>query len=137
MEFVFAWCTDYQPDDGALAREEYQRRILVRTPRHVRLEDLEDTPTGWVWKRTDVRLLPPDHWTAESVGNHRDFSLDYRLRPLANGRTEFRLTGVRRSKPPGGPNPSKARMERELQRLWRNLGSALERDFRSQQRPRR
>ncbi|MGI0052708.1 MAG: hypothetical protein ACRECR_00400 [Thermoplasmata archaeon] len=131
MEFVFSWCTDYQPDDGTRAKEDYVRRILERTARRVLHEDLESRTTGWLWKRYEVTLDPPGHWHAEPMGNHRDFSLDYRLRSLPERRTEFRSDGIRTAKPLGGPDPSKAAMHRELLQLWGNLGSALEAEHRA------
>ncbi len=130
-DFVFRWCTDYRVDDGTRAGEGYARRILSRGLRRIVYEDLESEPKGWRWARFDVRLSPPDHWHAESVGNMRYFRLDYDLRARPDGRTEFRLRGTRTPTPHGGPNPSRSEMERYLHRLWRNLGRALEREYRS------
>lgn len=131
VPYVFRWCTDYSAEDGRLAGERYARRVLERTRRRVLFEDLEETPHGWVWKRTRVELDPPDHWHADSDGNYRYFRLDYRLRSLPNGRTELTLRGDRRATALGGRNPPRARLERELRELWGRLGRSLEREYRT------
>ena len=130
LPFVFRWCTDYSAEDGRLAQERYTRRLLERGPRQVLFEDLEETPRGWVWKRTHVDLHPPDHWHAESEGNYRYYRLDYRLQARPDGSTELLLRGERRATALGGRNPSRARLQRELRALWARLGRALEREYR-------
>src|SRR5688572_1520356 len=48
LDFAFAWCTDYTPDDAKLEGESYRRKIIERTARRVVLEDLEETkPVGF------------------------------------------------------------------------------------------
>ena len=134
IDFVYAWCTDYDPGDARLEKEHYQRRILSRTGKRVVYEDLEEGPHGWVWRRQTVTLAPPHHWHAESVGNYREWSLDYDLRSLPGGRTELTLKGRRRPTPLSGGNPPKAELLRDLRTIWRRFGRALERDYRSRER---
>src|SRR5881409_2969755 len=43
LDFAFAWCTDYTPEDASLEGESYQRKIIERTPRRVIFEDLEES----------------------------------------------------------------------------------------------
>jgi hypothetical protein len=129
LDFAYRWCTDYDPGDAALEKEEYRRRVLQRSPRQVVYEDLEDTKDGWMWARHTVRLLPPNHWISNSVGSHREYLLDYRLSKLPNGKTRLTLTGHRRPAGVGGKNPSKAQWERNVRKLWSNFGRALERDY--------
>ncbi len=129
LEFAFDWCTDYTPRDAALEGESYERRILERTPRRVVFEDLEDTPSGWVWGRDVVTLRPPNRWHMEGVGSHRDVTADYRLTRLADGRTELELRWWRRPKLLGKPIP-RAQREKEGIRAWKRFGAAMERDYR-------
>jgi len=131
MEFVYAWCTDYTPEDAKYEAEEYQRRILRRSRHEVVYEDLEETPEGWVWSRHVVRLWPSRRWHSDSVGSHREISLDYRLSKLPGGRTELVLTARRRPTGVGGRNPSKRDWERSVGEAWDRFGRALERDFRN------
>ena len=131
VPYVFRWCTDYSGEDGRLAGERYARRLLARSRRQVLFEDLEETPRGWVWKRTRVELDPPDHWHADSDGNYRYFCLDYRLRSLPDGNTELTLRGDRRATSLGGRNPPRASLQRELEELWQRLGRSLEREYRA------
>jgi hypothetical protein len=130
LRYVFRWCTDYRADDGPREGERYVRKILRRRPRSILYEDCEDTAKGWIWRRTSVRLFPPDHWHAESTGNYRHFSLDYRLTALGPSLTELRFRGIR-TPTAIGPNPPKARLEAQLRRQWRSFGRALEKDYRA------
>lgn len=130
VDFVYRWCTDYTTDDARYESENYRRRILRRSSRQVVYEDLEETSAGWRWTRHVVRLLPPDRWHSESVGSHRQISLDYRLSALKGGRTLLVLTARRRPYGVGGKNPSRSQWVREIGRSWVLFGRALERDYR-------
>jgi hypothetical protein len=130
LSYVFAWCTDYTAEDRKLEGDPGFRQVIRRTSRTVVYEDLNETPQGWMWSRQTVTLLPPDRWHAVAIGNYRHWKLDYSLRELPNGYTEFRMRGERRATPLGVKNPPKAVLEKELQAMWRNLGRALERDYR-------
>ena len=131
LPYVFAWCTDYTPDDARLEGEEYTRRILRRTRQNVVYEDLYDEPDGWMWSHQEVDLHPPKHWHANAVGSHREWSIDYRLSAQKDGSTELWFRGKRRATGLAGKNPPKARLERELLHMWKNFGRALERDYRA------
>ncbi|MHB1435121.1 MAG: hypothetical protein ACYCPN_01670 [Thermoplasmata archaeon] len=130
-DFAYAWCTDYTELDRKLEGEDGSRRILRTTARRVVYEDLTPTPDGWAWSRYTVTVKPPNAWSATAVGNYRSWRLDYRLRPLPGGTTEFTLRGRRRATMLGRKNPARATLERELSTLWRRLGSAMEREYRT------
>lgn len=136
LSYAFAWCTDYTSEDRELEGETGSRQILRTTPRTAVYEDLTPSPHGWMWSRFTVTLRPPDRWTAVAEGNYRSWKLAYSLRALADDKTEFRMRGERRATPLGGRNPSKAALEKELSTMWKNLGAALERDYRSGRPPR-
>ena len=131
LPFVFSWCTDYSAEDSRLEGEPYIRRILRRTARRVIFEDLYDRPFGWMWSHTKVDLRPPDRWHAEAVGSHRGWSIDYTLSSRDDATTELLFRGKRRPTALAGRNPPKAKLERDLRRMWRNFGRALERDYRA------
>jgi hypothetical protein len=128
--FAYAWCTDYSPEDRKLEGDPGSRQILRKGQRTVVYEDLNATPHGWMWSRQTVTLRPPNRWHATAVGNYRTWVLDYDLRELPDGRTEFHMRGQRRATPLG-KNPPKAVLEKELRTMWRHLGRALERDHRA------
>ena len=94
VEFVYRWCTDYTPQDARYEKDEYQRRILRRSPREVVYEDLSESKDGWFWSRHVVRLSPPNHWHSDTVGSHREYSLDYRLARLPGNRYSVDLEGA-------------------------------------------
>jgi len=130
LEFVYRWCTDYTPEDASYESEAYRRRILERSSRRVVYEDLEETKEGWLWARHVVRLMPPARWHSDSVGSHREISLDYRLTRLPGGRTRLTLTAHRSPSGVGRKNPAKTAWERSVAQTWKRFGRFLERDFR-------
>ena len=117
-------------EDAQYESEEYERRVLRRTPQEVVYEDLETMPAGWAWARHVVRLFPPNRWHSDSVGSHRMIALDYRLSRLPKGRTQLVLTARRRPYGLGTKNPAKATWERQVTTGWKRFGKALERDYR-------
>ena len=137
LPFVFRWCTDYRPDDGRLEHETFERRVLSRTPRQVVYEDLDRMPNGWSWRRHVVTLRPPNRWWSDSVGNYRDFRLEYELRELPGDRTEMRFVGRRAPAILGSPNPPVREFVRSMETSWRHFGKQLERDYRRTLRGRR
>jgi len=138
LDFAFAWCTDYTPDDGKLEGESYRRKIIERTPRRVVFEDLEETKTGWVWSRDVVVLHPPDRWHMDGVGNRRDVMADYVLSRLPGERTRLDLRWRRRPKDPSAAKLTKAQREADGLRAWKRFAVAMERDYgRGRRRPKR
>jgi hypothetical protein len=131
VDYVFAWCTDYTPEDGRLEGETYARKVIERTKRQVIFEDLEETKTGWDWGRDVVTLRPPNRWHMNGVGNHRDVEADYRLQALPDGRTELDLRWRRRPKGPETSKLTKAQREASSSRAWKMFAAALERDFKA------
>ncbi|MGA8663511.1 MAG: hypothetical protein WB809_00350 [Thermoplasmata archaeon] len=129
VEFVYRWCTDYTPQDARYEKDEYQRRILRRSPREVVYEDLSESKDGWFWSRHVVRLSPPNHWHSDTVGSHREYSLDYRLARLPGNRTRLTLKARRRPYGIGGKNPAKGPWEVSVAKSWRNFRRVLERDY--------
>lgn len=131
LDFAFKWCTDFTEKDRELQGEKGSRQIIRRSARKVVYEDLTPTPDGWMWSRQFVTLRPPNGWHLVALGNYRRWDLDYSLRALSDGKTEFTLRGRRRATLLGKKNPPKSVLEREFDVMWRNLGRALERDYRS------
>src|SRR5207245_4589974 len=72
LDFAFAWCTDYAPEDASLEGESYQRKIIERTPHRVIFEDLEENEDGWGWGGDVVALFLPSRCGMVGVGNLRD-----------------------------------------------------------------
>ena len=60
LRFVFLWCTDYQPSDSKLEKEDYVRKMIERTSRRVIFEDLQEMRDGWSWQRATIFLYPPN-----------------------------------------------------------------------------
>jgi|SRR5580693_3826100 hypothetical protein len=138
LGFVYRWCTNYTPKDSRISGEGYDRRILQRSSRTVVLEDLYDTREGWIWLRRVIRLSPPARWHAESIGNDRMISVDYRLSKLPGNRTRLTIRARRRPYGIGTKNPSKSTWEHSVGANWVEFGRALEREHkRNRPRPSR
>lgn len=136
LEFAFAWCTDYSPEDANLEGESYQRKVIERTSGRVIFEDLEEAEDGWVWGRDVVTLLPPNRWHMDGVGNRRDVTADYTLSSLPDGRTRFDLRWRRQPKVPERKRLTKVEREASAMRAWKRFAAAMERDYRRSQRSR-
>lgn len=140
LDFAFRWCTDYTTEDGKLAGDGHERRVLHRSARKVVYEDLYDYPYGWFWSRYEVLLRPPDRWTARAEGNYRKWRLVYTLRRRGPQATELRFQGRREPVGLERKNPSQRAMAAELNELWGNYRRAMEADYRRERgrgRPRR
>jgi len=129
LDFVFAWCTDYTPEDAKLENESYERKIIERTPRQVIFEDLEESKDGWNWGRDVVSLHPPNRWHMEGVGNKRDVVADYQLSHLLDDRTRLDLRWKREPKVAETKPLTKAQREASGKRAWESFAKALERDY--------
>ncbi len=125
---MFAWCTDFSPEDSRLEGEPYQLKVLERSARRVVFEDLEETGTGWVWTRDVVDLRPPNRWHMEGGGNRRDVVADYRLSALPGGRTRLNLRWRRRPRVPEAKPLTKAQREASTMRAWKRFAAAMKRD---------
>jgi hypothetical protein len=136
LPYVYRWLTDYSPTDPALENGSYQRKVLTKNRRHAVLEDLTDTKKGWEWYRTVVTLHPPDRWHAELRGNVPDWSLNYRLKPLAPDRTLLTIQWHMRRRPgfPKDVIPPKSVTIRMMQGLWGHFAASLEREYRQSNR---
>jgi len=130
LEFAFAWCTDFTPEDASLEGESYERKIIERTPSRVVFEDLEESKTGWIWTREVVTLHPPNRWHMNGAGSRRDVTADYLLSNLPDGRTHLELRWRRQPTMPEAKKLTKAKREASTLRAWKRFGAAMERDYR-------
>lgn len=129
LQFVFSWCTDFQPSDSRLEKEDYKRKIVERSSRRAIFEDLREMQDGWSWQRTVVLLHPPNRWHMDSVGNRRDSKADYMLTSIAGGRTQLNLRWKVRPKTSAASSLSKTERERSVASAWKKFAAALERDY--------
>jgi hypothetical protein len=136
MSFALRWCTDFSAEDPRLEGDKFRRKILKRSRSRVVYEDLDTTSIGWMWSRWTVTIRPPDRWHGTAVGNYRGWEVDYQLKPLSDGRTQFILRGRRTPLLLGAKNPPRVELERDLGKTWNKLGRALEADYRKGRRAR-
>ncbi len=131
MPYVFAWCTDFDPSDDRREKDHYVRKVIERNRRRVVFEDLTDSDQGWSWARHVVTLRPPNRWHSESVGSHREITIDYVLTPLGSDRTRLDLRWKRRPTALATTRASQRAIEKSTTQAWRNFARSLEKDYRS------
>ncbi len=131
LDYAFSWCTDYDPNDDRREKDHYSRKIIERRSRRVVFEDLTDSPEGWNWARHVVTLFPPDRWHSESVGSHRDLTIDYRLTALSAERTRLDFRWRRRRTALASSAASKRAIEQSSTEAWRRFARELEKDYRN------
>src|SRR6266550_4116615 len=119
MDYAFAWCTDYTPDDGRLEGEKYERRIIEQSAR-----------------RVVFTLRPPNRWHMDGIASRADVTADYILTNLPNGRTQLDLRWRRRPRVSGLKQPTKAQREASTLVAWKRFGAAMERDYQRGRGPR-
>jgi len=134
LDFAFAWCTDYTPDDAKLEGDSYVRKIVERTARRVVLEDLEDTKDGWLWSRETVTLHPPNRWHMDGFGSRSEVTADYVLSTVPDGRTQLDLRWRRRPRMRVAKPLTKTQREASALRAWKRFGTAMERDYKNSKR---
>lgn len=130
LKFVFSWCTDFQPSDSRLEKEDYVRKIIERSPRRVVFEDLEEMRDGWSWQRATISLNPPNRWHMDNFGNRRDVKADYVLSSLAGDQTQLKLRWKVWPKTPMAAKLTKADRERAVISMWKRFTTAMEKDYR-------
>jgi hypothetical protein len=135
LSYVYRWCTNYTPKDARLAGDDYERRIISRSPRRVLFEDLWWEPDGWRWRRSDVSLKPPALWVAVSMGNVREARIEYRLSAVSKLRTRLDIRMRRRPGLRAPRQPPKRELEAEINQMWRKFARSLETDYRRTHRP--
>lgn len=138
LDFVFRWCTDFDPDDARREHDTYRRKVVLRHPDQVVYEDLEEGRGGWSWARYDVRLQGPRHWQMESLGTHRLVRADYQLTASSEGTTTLELRLRRRPSLLPSTRLSRRAREASISESWKLFARALESDYRRSPRaPRR
>jgi hypothetical protein len=137
MPYVFAWCTDFDPADDRREKDRYHRKVIERTARRVVFEDLVDSDRGWNWARHVVTLRPPNRWHSESVGSHREATIDYLLTALPGDRTRLDLRWRRRPTALATTRVSRRSIERSTTQSWRNFARSLKKDYRKSRARRR
>jgi hypothetical protein len=129
LPFVYSWCTDFQPSDSRLEKEDYARKIIERTSRRVIFEDLQEMQDGWSWQRAVIQLHPPSRWHMHDIGNRRNVNAEYQLTSLAGGRTQLHLRWKVWPKTAAASKLSKSERERSVASAWKRFAAALERDY--------
>src|SRR5437667_6331671 len=136
LDFAFAWCTDYTPEDASWAGGSYQRKTIPRTPGRGIVEEREQTDDRRNGAQYVATLRPPNKLNMHGTGNRRDVTADYVLSRSPDGRTRLDLRWSRRPKVPETKRLTKVEREASAMRAWKHFAVAMERDYRRSRRSR-
>ncbi len=128
MDFVYAWCTDFQEDDltiigsrnTRMLHEKSKKRIIWTVEKPGAREETD--PVRVVW------LRPPNAWHLESSGDGYEVG-DYRLVPLGKNRTRLDMTFTVLSATKADLQSQKEYIA-EADEHWLAYGAELEQDYR-------
>ncbi|MFQ5998327.1 MAG: hypothetical protein ACE5KO_03385 [Candidatus Bathyarchaeia archaeon] len=119
MDKVFAWCTDYQPDDVRFHPWARSRKVVSSSKEKTLIEsETQDGKTRVV----TVKLMPPDRW--ESFSD--DFHTTYTLEKIEEG-TRFTFKGE--SLGEGASSFVAERVNGGAERTWDSIIKSLEEEI--------
>ena len=140
VEAAYAWLTDFRDDDaehadGAVLRA---RRVIERSDKRVVYEGESEALGRRIGSTTEVDLAPPDAWVGRVVKGPRTGSVTrYRLRPEGTGsRVTVEYDFVLQD---GLKHVilrlAKARVRRDLARMWDGFAASMTRELQAQSKP--
>jgi len=132
VDYVYAWCTDYRPDDSELSVSRPKPRFQVVRLAPRRLLRIRVTDAGRRDPRVAVdllRLQPPRSWHTDQIDEEDRESVDYRLTSLSPTRTRLDLLITERWMIPSPP--SRADVRRRARGAWDRYALALEERYRA------
>jgi hypothetical protein len=133
LRYVYAWCTDYRPDDGRIRRRGSVKpafRVFRASPH--RVVRIRVAPNG-----SDdpdiavdlVRLDPPSDWHTDQIDETDRMAIDYHLVRVGPRTTRLELLVTERWVTRKFPTPSELR--RRVSATWDLFSTALEERYRS------
>ena len=122
---VFAWCTDFEPEDVRFSKEDKVIRIISKGSDRVVFEG-EDYDGAKFLAR--VKLIPPNRWEAIYEGDLFDEQITYSLEETPEGNTKLTFSGNVTYK----GRKSSLRQEdaqKESEAFWDRLIAAMEKEI--------
>jgi hypothetical protein len=132
---AYAWLTDYQDDDPQRTTAVIKSRpVLERHEDRVVLDGTLEILGRRGRGKAEVRLFPPDHWTASILeGSGRGSVYDYRLTPVPEGcrlHVDYRIS-TRRLRSYLRVLLARRLVWKELDTMWDGFARSMQRDLRS------
>jgi hypothetical protein len=130
IKYVYEWCTDFRSDDGKFSSSKPRYKVIhVGSDRVVRIiERVNPIKSPTVAVVELVRLIPPDAWHKDQIGETDLDAVDYKLTRLGSGRTRVTLSLTERWMT--RKHPTRSQWVRNANKYWDNLVAALEEDYR-------
>jgi hypothetical protein len=129
IKYVYEWCTDFRSDDGKLSSSKTRHNVIhVGSNRVVRIIE-RVTPIERPKMAVElVRLIPPDAWHKDQIGETDLDAVDYKLARLGSGRTRVTVSVTERWMT--RKHPTRSQWVSNANKTWDNLVAALEEDYR-------
>lgn len=134
IQFVYDWCTDYSPLDSKITGSKFERIILEKTKERVVYAGYKTGRDGKPKLAVRVVTLHPKtySWHLDYFAEEDLEVGDYKLKRVGKDKTRFDM--VLKNKWKHGRSPSKEEFEAGTKKTWDKFASALERDYRKEQR---
>ena len=128
LEFVFDWCTDFREDDGQMTGSKTKRTFLEKTSKRIvwvveykeKGRSVEGVRVVW--------LHPPDSWSLDTCGDHREIG-EYKLKRKSKNKTRLDMK-FRYSYDGKEEVQDQEEWEEETREMWDIYGRHLEKDYR-------
>lgn len=123
---VFAWCTDFEPEDARFKPERKAIRIVSKEVTNVVFEGEGYDGARFVAR---VKLFPPNRWEATYNGDLFDEQIIYSLEETPEGNTKFNFSceGTHKGRK---SSLTQEDSQKETEAFWDRLISALEAEVR-------
>lgn len=119
---VFAWCTDFEPEDARFKDGRKAIRIISKKADSVVFEGEEYDGTRFLAR---IRLIPPNRWEATYEGDLFDEQITYTLEETSEGNTKFTFScdGTYKGRK---STLTQEDAQKETEAFWDRIISALE-----------
>jgi hypothetical protein len=143
---VFAWATNYDPEDIALMGHKGVRKVRRIGEHAYLLDDTFEQADGHSVKKQKLVRLSPAQWVWTNThlsGPSKHSQFLYRLVAETKNTCRLEFTGMQLTEIEDGPNAEKKvaslvrKLEKEDSAVWRRLARAVASDFKKAQRSNR